>query len=99
MTPEDRELLFSLRRQQREIQQSLEKLNAQLTALEARAVEPILPPPLELPPIPEHLEPPPLPIELLHEIPPPPPPLVTAETSPPRTSASATTTRDTETFI
>jgi hypothetical protein len=61
MTPEDRELLLSLRRQQGDLQQTLERLNAQLGALEGRAgapVEegaPLLPPlPLEaiLPPIP-----------------------------------------------
>jgi hypothetical protein len=59
MTPEDRDLLQSLRRQQADLQQSLEKLNAQLGALESRAgislEEPALPPlPVEalLPPIP-----------------------------------------------
>jgi len=66
MTPEDRDLLFSLRRQQADMQQSLDRLNAQLSALESRAgavamdvvlppmpVDPILPP---LPP--DHAAPP-----------------------------------------
>jgi hypothetical protein len=61
MTPEDRDLLLSLRRQQADLQQTLEKLNTQLTALESRAdaaapeIFPVLPPlPLEasFPPIP-----------------------------------------------
>ena len=37
MTPEDRDLLLSLRRQQADLQQTLETLNTQLVALEARA--------------------------------------------------------------
>ena len=53
MTPEDRDLLLSLRQQQAELQNSLERLNVQLNALEARVTEPspevILPP---LPPLP-----------------------------------------------
>jgi len=63
MSPEDRDILLSLRRQQAELQQTLEKLNAQLGALEARAgvdaaaaeIFPLLPPlPVNaaLPPIP-----------------------------------------------
>jgi hypothetical protein len=57
MTPEDRALLLSLRHQQADFRQTLERLTAQLSALEARAgVAPdILPPlPVEavLPPIP-----------------------------------------------
>jgi len=69
MTPEDRELLLSLR-------QSLEKIQARLDELEARAdgpspVPPELPP--ELPPLPVIPEPP---AEPSHEafLPPPPPP-------------------------
>ena len=62
MTPEDRDLLRSLRQQQAELQQSLERLNAQLSAVEVRAaaaspettevVLPPLPPEAFLPPIP-----------------------------------------------
>ena len=37
MTPEDRDLLLSLRRQQADLQQTLERLNTQLSALESRA--------------------------------------------------------------
>jgi hypothetical protein len=65
MSPEDRDILLSLRRQQADLQQTLEKLNAQLGALEARSdvaapetfPHPSLPPlPVEppLPPIPPH---------------------------------------------
>jgi hypothetical protein len=64
MTPQDRDLLLSLRRQQEELQQSLANLHAQLDALEDRAsqteIEAVLPPlPAEhsLPPIPPLAEP------------------------------------------
>jgi hypothetical protein len=60
MTPEDRDLLVSLRHQQADLRQMLERLNAQLGALEARAagdppaspVLPPLPPEAFLPPLP-----------------------------------------------
>jgi hypothetical protein len=69
MTPEDRELLLSLRRQQTDLQQTLERLNAQLSALEARAAAaPEISPPL-----------PPLPVE--PALPPIPPPFVAAVTA------------------
>lgn len=81
MSPEDRELLFSLRRQQQDLQQSLERLNAQLEALEARVqsvpfAEPVSLPPLppprtaqpELPPLPS-----PVAVAPLGSTPPPPP--------------------------
>jgi Predicted membrane protein (DUF2339) len=61
MTPEDRDLLLSLRRQQADLQQMLEGLNAQLSSLEARAHGPAseaLPP---LPPLPTEAVLPPLP--------------------------------------
>lgn len=60
MTPEDRALLLSLRRQQADIQESLDKLNTQLSALEARDVAPEPFPPL--PPLPVEPELPPLPV-------------------------------------
>jgi hypothetical protein len=78
MTPEDRELLLSLRHQQRELQQSLERLNVRLGELEARAnAIPSLPtePHLELPPLPTMPEPahetflPPLPPAIEPDIP------------------------------
>jgi hypothetical protein len=50
LTPEDRDLLSTLRRQQTELQQSLEQLNARLGALEDRH-HPV-PPEFFLPPIP-----------------------------------------------
>lgn len=83
MTSEDRDLLLSLRRQQAELQQTLERLNAQLGALEDRAgaAEPELFPPL-----------PPLPVETtLPPIPPPPTFEATAfsEVFPPIPSAPA----------
>jgi hypothetical protein len=65
MTPEDRELLQSLRRQQAELQQALSRLDAQVGDLEARSdavVKASLPPIPEhppLPPIPDHSGPPP----------------------------------------
>ena len=61
MTPEDRDLLISLRRQQAALQQGLEKLRAQLDELEARAgvaTPEILPP---LPPLPMEAMLPPIP--------------------------------------
>jgi len=65
MTPEDRELLHALRRQQLEIQRSLARLDSQLAELEVRsaaAPAEIVPPPFpshppELPPLPPHVEP------------------------------------------
>jgi len=58
MMPEDRDLLQSLRRQQVELQQALERLNAQLNALESRAGA-------SLPEIPHHASPlPPVPLEM-----------------------------------
>jgi hypothetical protein len=67
MTPEDRELLLSLRRQQQELHQSLKRLQEQLDRLETRT-EGIPPPPTELPPefppLPTVIEPP---VELSHE--------------------------------
>jgi len=81
MTPEDRDLLFSLRRQQDELQHALTRINAQLGALEERAlgptangVAPHLPPlPLDalLPPIPAH----PDPATMLPGVPPAPTPI------------------------
>jgi hypothetical protein len=63
MTPEDRDFLHSLRRQQMDLQHSLEKLQVQLDAWEARAEaaapEVFLPP---LPPLPLEPELPPLPV-------------------------------------
>lgn len=72
MSPEDRDLLLSLRRQQADLQQMLERLTAQLGALEARAdaASPEISPPL-----------PPLPVEA--PLPPVPPPLVAAVALPP----------------
>jgi hypothetical protein len=49
MTFEDRDLLLSLRRQQEELQQTLETLNAKLGALEARARDAFS---KDLPPVP-----------------------------------------------
>lgn len=86
MTPEDRDLLHSLRLQQAELQKSLERLNVQLGELEARAHPvPELPdfPPIPVepvdtiffPPVPSHShlpEFPPLPVD--HALPPPPAP-------------------------
>ena len=84
MTPDDRDLLLSLRRQQDELQQTLARLNAQLGVLEGRAsghtngVSPNLPHlPLDaiLPPIPPHADP----ATIIHDAPAtaflPPPPL------------------------
>ncbi len=65
MTPEDRELLQGLRRQQLELQQALARLDAQLGSLEARAGATLVESaPAEselhlLPPIPSDEEPPP----------------------------------------
>jgi len=59
MTPDDRALLLSLRQQQGELQQTLEKLNARLNALEARADAPT--PEVSLPALPVEPELPPLP--------------------------------------
>ncbi len=86
MTPEDRDLLLSLRRQQGELQQMLERLNTQLGLLEARAgtavpdLFPPLPPlPLEpaLPPLPPpssaEVQFPPIPVAVSRALPPPPP--------------------------
>ena len=61
MTPEDRDLLLSLRRQQADLQQALEKLHTQLDELEARAggaTPEIFPP---LPPVPVAVTLPPIP--------------------------------------
>jgi len=52
MTPEDRDLLLSLRRQQADLQQTLERLNVQLSALEARAGAAPAEIPPSLPPLP-----------------------------------------------
>ncbi len=90
MTPEDRELLQALRRQQADLQRSLARLDFQLEALEKRAQEtspeaPPLPVEPELPPLPpvEHAAPlPPLPPFHSHPLPvtptsePPPPPFL-----------------------
>jgi len=77
MTPEDRELLLGLRRQQQELQQALARLDAQVGNLEARtgvatadekSAVPDFPP---LPPIPSHhVEPPPFlpPLPLAPEV-------------------------------
>jgi len=73
MTPEDRELLHGLRRQQLELRQALERLDAQLENLEDRNAESpsVLPP---LPPIPPHDLPPPflppVPMEATSHLPP-----------------------------
>jgi hypothetical protein len=89
MTPQDYELLLALRRQQADLQQSLEKLQVQLQGLEARVgpmpPELILPPiPVDLPdlpPIPQPAEEvvlPPIPtsepVHVIDTLPPPPPP-------------------------
>jgi hypothetical protein len=71
MSPEDRELLQVLRRQQLDLQRSLARLDVQLDELETRAgvsPSPALPPPYVPPEY--HLPLPPLP---LHSLPPPPP--------------------------
>lgn len=94
MTPEDRDLLQALRRQQLELQHSLARLDVQLADLEARTttapedtlphVLPPLPAPPELPAVPTHEEPtfPPLPVDLgtpsAPSFPPLPPPPVSA---------------------
>jgi hypothetical protein len=65
MTPEDWELLASLRRQQAELQQTLDRLNTRLTELECRAPAAVTPPPF--PPLP------PLPADVLATLPPLPP--------------------------
>jgi len=62
MTPEDRDLLLSLRQQQAELQKALERLNVQLDAMEAR-FRPAAPP-VTLPPIPKDLAFPPIPTEV-----------------------------------
>jgi hypothetical protein len=76
MSPEDRELLQTLRRQQLELQRSLARLDAQLEALERTAGPPELKIPAHLPPVPVHAEPPPPPaFAASHEhLPPVPPP-------------------------
>jgi hypothetical protein len=71
MTFEDRDLLLSLRRQQEELQQTLETLNAKLGALEARARDAFS---KDLPPVP------PLPVET-----PVPPPFSAASVTTPET--------------
>jgi hypothetical protein len=71
MTPEDRDFLLSLRRQQADLQQTLERLNAQLGALEERVVAPETPP--ALPPLPELTE--------KAALPPIPPPFTPANTA------------------
>jgi hypothetical protein len=69
MTPEDRDLLLSLRRQQADLQQTLERLNAQLGALEARAdvAAPEIAPPPFLPPLPVEATLPPIPSHIATE--------------------------------
>ena len=58
MTPEDRQLLGSLRQQQAELQQMLARLNTQLDALESRAgLDVPEAPPVVLPPLPPILPP------------------------------------------
>jgi hypothetical protein len=61
MNPEDRDLLLSLRRQQADLQQSLERLNAQLGALESRSGTTIAEIPPALPPLPPEAFLPPIP--------------------------------------
>jgi hypothetical protein len=61
MTPEDRDLLQSLRRQQADLQQSLEKLSAQLGALESRSGMPVAEVHPDLPPLPPEAILPPIP--------------------------------------
>ena len=61
MSPEDRDLILSLRQQQAELQKTLVRLNAQLDALEARSSAPTSP--VVLPPIPTELHFPPIPTE------------------------------------
>ena len=63
MSPEDRDLLLSLRRRQADLRQSLERLDAQLGALEARAgaAAPETFPPPPLPPLPVNAALPPIP--------------------------------------
>ncbi len=68
MTSEDRDLLLSLRRQQVELRQTLDKLNAQLDALEERtdaATSEVLPP---LPPLPVEAILPPIPLHAAAEL-------------------------------
>ena len=78
MTPEDRELLEGLRRQQLELRQALARLDVQMDGLEARVganVAAPMPdfPPLPLPPIPVHDGPPPFfpPLPISAEVTPP----------------------------
>ena len=61
MIPEDRELLLSLRRQQADLQQMLERLNARLEALEARADASAPGPAPLFPPLPSAVAFPPIP--------------------------------------
>lgn len=76
MTPDDRELLVILRRQQVELRESLAKIDARLDQLEAREAVAAIPPPpptMALPPIPvvPHVNLPPIPARAT--TPPPPP--------------------------
>ena len=83
MIPEDRDLLLSLRRQQADIQQTLEKLNAQLSALETRADAPLPETFPALPPLPVEAAPPPIPPPFAAETAAVPlPPIPTAPVSP-----------------
>jgi hypothetical protein len=69
MTPEDRDLLLSLRHQQAELQQSLARLETQLSALEERVKPDLTAPEIVAPPLF-----PPLPVEAV--LPPLPPPVI-----------------------
>jgi hypothetical protein len=79
MTPEDRDLLLSLRRQQADLQQTLGRLNAQLGALEVRANAAA---PETLPPVPVEATLPPIPPPFAAPTEVPLPPIPTAPVSP-----------------
>jgi len=67
MTPEDRELIAALRQQQAELQQTLNRIDARLNALEQRSSAKSPAPPAFLPPIPNF---PPLPADAFTHLPP-----------------------------
>jgi hypothetical protein len=97
MTPEDRDLLLALRRQQEELHQNLARLTAQLGALEDRAGQAVTEPSSLLPPLPAEATflpiPPPaepraslhdfpaIPAEPVAPVPPPAPPMSTPRPS------------------
>jgi len=88
MTSEDRDLLLALRRQQEELQETLQKINAQLGALEHRATVAVTEAPAFLPPLPIEATLPPIPAQVevtpaALEFPPIPPPVFAPVTPPP----------------